>query len=252
MIADETSSRWPNAPVPDATLIEKIREKLARNPDPEAAHVADLYLAWWAGTGDSAGIGAFEGTYGGELRRLAARFPDVPSEELLQQLRVKLFVGDAPRIRDYGGSGSLLSWLRVVAVRAFVDIVRSVNAKRYEELDENELLGLPAEGQARLSDEVRTQVKKAFASAVAQLAPRQRVFLRHAYVDRLTLDQIAASYSIHRATVARTLASAREQLIEHTRAGVQDALGITPQELASAMATLDSRLDLSLSRILKT
>lgn len=251
MIAAEVGTRWPEAPPPDERLLALISERLKKAPDPQAAHVAELFLAWWTASGDSAAINAFEADYGPELRRIAARFTELPSDELLQQLRIKLFLGESPRIREYGGTGSLLSWLRVVAVRLFIDIVRSATARRFEELDDRELLGLPALGQARLSDEVRAAIKRAFANAVGRLNSRQRVFLRHAYVDRLTLDQIAASYSVHRATVARTLASAREQLVEHTRADVQEALGITPQELASAMETLDSRLDLSLSRVLR-
>jgi RNA polymerase sigma-70 factor (ECF subfamily) len=70
-------------------------------------------------------------------------------------------------------------------------------------------------------------------------------------VDQLTLDQIAATYQVHRATVARTLASAREQLLSGTRAGVIAILGIAPDELASAIKELDSRIELSLSRVLR-
>jgi RNA polymerase sigma-70 factor (ECF subfamily) len=74
--------------------------------------------------------------------------------------------------------------------------------------------------------------------------------LRHATIDGLTLDQIAATYQVHRATVARTLASARQKLLETTRAGVIANLGIVSAELDSAIKLLDSQIDLSLSRVL--
>jgi RNA polymerase sigma-70 factor, ECF subfamily len=251
------AERWPTAPVDNPKFAEHLAERLARDADPAAAaprlHIEDLFLAWWSGTGNTDGIEAFEATFGGELQRIAARFPNLAGDELRQQLRIKLFVGERPKIHEYSGLGMLISWLRVTAVRSFVDAARSNRSSKYaDELDEAELLGLPQAGEKRaLSPEFGQALKRAFAGAVAGLAPRQRTFLRHAYVDRLTLDQIAATYSIHRATVARTLASAREQLVEQTRAGVLDALGVAPSELASVIGTLEGRLELSLSRILR-
>jgi len=262
------AARWPEAPSEPADLegyATHVAERLARQPDPSAAlarlHAEDLFLAWWAGTGAASGIAAFEATYGGELGRIAARFAAAgPSDELVQQLRVKLFVRPsnkaeaAPsKIHDYSGFGALLAWLRVVAVRGFVDATRATRSERYhQDLDEAELLGLPGSSDASApSPALVAAIKRAFAAAVAGLAPRQRALLRHAYVDRLTLEQIAASYSIHRATVARVLASAREQLVEHTRRDVVANLGVAPSELASALGTLERRLDLSLSRVLQ-
>jgi RNA polymerase sigma-70 factor, ECF subfamily len=248
-------ARWPAAPAPSAAFATHLADRLARDADPAAAtarlHIEDLFLAWWSGTGARDGIEAFETTYGGELQRIVARFPSLPGDELRQQLSIKLFVGERPKIHEYSGLGMLISWLRVTAVRSFVDAARASRSRGYvEELDEAELLGPPPAGTA-VDAALGAAVKRAFADAVARLAPRQRTFLRHAYVDRLTLDQIAATYSIHRATVARTLASARAQLIEQTRAGVLDALGIAPTELAGLIGTLEKRLELSLSRILR-
>ena len=249
--------RWPDAPQVVTGYAAHVAERLVRQPEPEVAltrlHAEELFLAWWAGTGAGPGLTAFDAEFGGEIARLASRFPQFPSDELVQQLRVKLFVGAAPKILEYSGFGSLLAWIRVVAVRSFVDAARAARSHQYhEQLDEAELLGVPAAGERQIGSVLAAAVKHAFADAVARLAPRQRAFLRHAYVDRLTLDQIAASYAIHRATVARTLASARAQLIEQTRTGVSATLGVTPSELASAIGTLDRRLDLSLSRILRT
>jgi len=253
------ATRWPGVDV-DPAFAAHVASRLAAQKDPATAvtklHVDDLFVAWWAGTGAREGLAAFDASYGSELDRIAGRFRDLPRDELGQQLRIRLFVGGKAKILEYAGVGPLLAWLRVVAVRAFVDIARSARSHQYHaELDEVELLGLPqpgGHGPSELGDELRTSLKRAFADAVANLAPRQRTFLRHAYVDRLTLDQIADTYSVHRATVARILASARAQLVEQTRAGIVAKLGVAPAELASAIGTLDRRLELSLSRILKT
>lgn len=257
------ADRWPDAPNDLRAFEAHVAARLARHADPAAVlaklHVEDAFLAWWAGSGAAPALAAFEAAHGSELARIAARFPTLPGDELRQQLRIKLFVGEPgkpAKILDYTGAGSLLAWLRVVCVRAGVDATRAAKSQRtHEELDEGELLGLPLVDELRASAAgaaLLAQVKRAFADAVAGLAPRQRALLRHAYVDQLTLEQIAASYSIHRATVARILAGARAQLVDHTRAGVIAALGVAPSELASALGTLDRRLDLSLSRVLRS
>ena len=242
-------ARWPEAPEPDATFAELVAARVMQKP-----RIEDLYLAWWCRSGDTTAIAAFETAFEDELRTTTTKFRELQADELRQLLRIKLFVGTPdtpPKIREYAGTGALKSWLRVTAVRLFIDIMRSTRTQRYEqELDDVEILGI-ADPQGRtIRAELGAAVKHAFAAAVAKLLPRQRVFLRHAYVDHHTLDQIAAHYAVHRTTVARTLAAAREQLIAETRAGVIAAVGIEDEELTSVIRMLDSRIDLSLSRVL--
>ena len=256
-------ARWPDAPEPAAGFAAHLTDRVAKQADPIAAaprlRVDDLFLAWWAGSGDARGVAAFEAAFDDDLRRLVQRFHRLPADELRQRLRIKLFVpqeGNPPHIYSYSGFGFLQNWLRVTAARAFVDVARGEAGRELEdELDERELFAAPAaSGDPRAMkqrDELTAAIKRAFAGAVAALAPRERTFLRHAMVDHLTLDQIAATYQVHRATVARTLASARERLLSGTRAGVISLLGIAPDELASAIGALDSKLELSLSRVLK-
>jgi RNA polymerase sigma-70 factor (ECF subfamily) len=259
---EAVTKRWPDAPAPSAELAKFIAERVARQPDVVAKvgrlRIDDLVLAWWACSGDTDGIVAFEAAFSDQLGRLLHRFHRLNADELRQALRIKLFVGTdtaPPRLRDYSGFGFLQNWLKVTAVRSFLDAARSERGRRVEEELDDEMLGLAAvEGDPRDVHQ-RTQVggaiKRAFAAAVAELAPRERTFLRHASVDSLTLDQIAATYQVHRATVARILASARKRLLDATRANVVAELGIAPDEIDSAIRMLDSKLDLSLSRVLR-
>ncbi|MEO8700201.1 MAG: sigma-70 family RNA polymerase sigma factor [Kofleriaceae bacterium] len=241
--------RWPHGPEPEATFAAYLAARVSPNP-----RIDDLYLAWWCGSGDPAAIVAFDARYDNELRIATARFHDLAADELLQQLHIKLFVGSAetpPKIGEYSGKGALGAWLRVTALRTFVDIARSTRSHRYEqELDEVELIGSSDPERSSINAAVTAAVKKAFAEAVAGLTSRQRVFLRHAYVDRHTLDQIATHYAMHRTTIARTLASARTQLMTQTRLAVARELGIGDGELSTMIRELDSRLELSLSRVL--
>ena len=258
-------ARWPEATaVTDAAVVTAIATRLAAQKDPAAAiarlRLEDLLLALWCATGDARAITAFEQLHRVDLEAALARFRRlaVTADELRQLLRIKLFVaseGRAPRIADYSGFGFLQNWVRVTTLRVLVDLARGERARRVEELlADDDLLGLPALGPDLASrysrDQVSRAIKHAFANAVAALAPRQRNFLRHAQVDSLTLDQIAALYGIHRATVARTLAQARTELAEATRRELATTLGIAADALDSVVRAADSRIDLSLSRVL--
>lgn len=53
-------------------------------------------------------------------------------------------------------------------------------------------------------------MKHAIEDAAAELAPRDRALLRLHLVERASIDDIAALYRVHRATVARWIQSARE------------------------------------------
>ncbi len=257
--------KWGGEPgIDDATLARALGERLAAQREPAAAlsrlRVDDFLLAQWCATGDPRALAAFERAHKSDLDAVLARFRRlaIPADELRQTLRIKLFVGAngrAPRIGDYSGFGFLQNWLRVTALRAMVDIARGEKARQLEELLEDDALFAVAAPSSDISGrysraEVGHAIKQAFARAVAALAPRARNFLRHAHVDQLTLDQIAALYGIHRATVARTLGAAREDLVTSTRRELGELLGLPDADLDSMVRGADSRIELSLSRVL--
>lgn len=232
-------ARWPA--FPDAAAFDAyLAERAAVQSSLERLRVEDLALAWWTTTGDARAIAAFEAAYREVIDRLLARFHRLDADELRQQLRIKLFSDG--RIRDYAGFGFLENWLKIVASRAFVDAARRV--QRTEELpDDLEVAGSDPRNAIERA-EVLAAVKRALEKAIADLPGRERTFLRHVTVDGLTLDQIAATYQLHRVTVARALASAREQLYAATRGQVVAELGVT-----NPLHLLDSQIDLSLQRL---
>ena len=257
-------AKFPDATLDDATFARSLAERLATQRDQAAAlsrlRVDDLLLAQWCATGDPRAISAFERQHKSDLDAVLARFRRLAmsADELRQALRIKLFVGASgrlPRIGDYSGFGFLQNWLRVTALRAMVDIARGEKARQLEELLEDDQLFAVASPSSDISGrytraELGHAIKQAFARAVAGLAPRARNFLRHAHVDQLTLDQIAALYGIHRATVARTLGAAREELVTSTRRELGELLGLPDADLDSMVRSADSRIELSLSRVL--
>ncbi len=256
---------YPDADVTDEGFATALASRLAAQKDRVSAlahlRVDDLFLAQWCLGGDARAIAAFERVHRTDLDALFGRFRQlaVTDDEMRQALRIKLFVsaaGKAPRIGEYSGFGFLQNWVRVTALRALVDLARSERARKLEEvLADDDMLALTAHDSNLDSrytrDQINRAIKQAFARAIAGLVPRQRNFLRHAHVDGLTLDQIAALYRIHRATVARTLAQAREKMMMETRRELADQLGLADEQLESLVRAADSCIDLSLSRVLR-
>lgn len=252
-------TRWPDMPEPGAEFTAHLLACARKQPDLAAAlsrlRLDDLMLAWWASGGEAKAIAAFEETHASDLERLLRRFHRLDGDELTQRLRIKLFTSDKPKILEYSGFGFLENWYRVIAARTFLDVARSQSRERTDELPDAALAELVAggddPGSAAEKAELLAAIKKALAAAIAELAPRDRTFLRHQLVDELSVEQIAATYKLHRVTVSRALGAARKQLQEATRARLVTMLGIDPARLASAIRILDSQLDLSLKRVLQ-
>ena len=238
----EVERRWPDAPVNADAFAAHVRAHVGAQRDLSGMlprfRVDDLFLAWWAMTSPE-GIAAFEYELGDDLRRIISRFPRLDPDELMQLVRVKLFVGEDARIAEFSGFGSLRSWIDVVAAQVVIDAAHALAEARDAEADA--LVALVASPRGDL----QPAIERAFAEAVARLPRRERTFLRHAAIDRLALDQIANAYQLHRATVARTLATTRMQLLAETRAAL-----LAEQSSALADVDVDAVLDLALTRVL--
>ena len=106
-------------------------------------------------------------------------------------------------------------------------------------------------GSESIALSLNDAIKRALEAAIKDLPARDRTFLRHVMVDELSVEQIAATYQLHRVTVSRALSAARKKLQDETRKKVIEELRIDPERLASAIRILDSQLDLSLKRVFR-
>lgn len=228
---------------------------IVRQPDIESGvarfRLGDVALATWAVRSD-AGIAAFERRYRATIDQVVMRFREQQPDELRQRLRVRLFVrnpGTAPRLAEYAGFGFLQNWLKVTALRAFVDVTRSEAPKRNAvELDDLLADDKTSPTGAVARAQLQLVVKVAFAAAVAALSPRERIFLRHTLIDHHTLDQVAAAYAVHRATVARVLSQAKASIMTAMRTTLTNA---DEPDINHVLTLLAGNIDLSLSRVLR-
>jgi RNA polymerase sigma-70 factor (ECF subfamily) len=244
-----------------AWLGRVTRGALASAADATAAlaqlHAADLYLACACAEGDPVALARFEAEELPTARAALAdqRIAPALRDELVQELRAALFTprGElAPMIANYSGRGRLRGWLRVAAVRMGQ---RALGKERRQvPLPEAALDGLAAAADpelARLKLAYRAEFREAVRGALASLEARARTLLCQHYLDELGIDELGALYRVHRATAARWIAAAREELLERTRAALQERLSISSPELDSVLRLIASRLDVTLRDILK-
>ncbi len=255
----DVRSRCAEVPIDPRELRDALddttRERGGRSLDAEDAVV--LALALGCAKGERVAMDAFERRYFDAARRAAAGIVGaIDAEEVLQQLRERLFVpaGDAKaRVVQAVGRGDMAKFVRVAAIRLALNARRDDERRRQRDHAGGDAL---AYGTALDDPELRFAkasvievVKASFEEAVASLTARERNLLRHHLVDHLSIDQLAARYGVHRATAARWLAAARTEVAERTRELVRARVG----EQASArelVELVDSRLNLSITRVL--
>ena len=220
-------------------------------------HVEDLALAYRCGQGDADALAELEQQHLDVVPTALARMPDAAAHasEIAQQLRHRLLVGggdQAPRITQYAGRGDLRSWIRVAAVRCAIDMLRG--KQREVSLSDRLLDDLTSAGADPEIDHLKrtyhAEFRRAFADVLASLSSRDRNVLRYHFLQGLNIEQIGAIHSVHRATVARWLASLRKDLLESTRKALARRLQVGDAEVESIMRLIRSQLDASIERLL--
>ncbi len=225
----------------------------------ERLQPGDLYLALAAAAGNTEAIKAFEARYRSELIRVAQRVsgPRHHQDDLVQTVLEKVLVGTGkrgPRLAEYAGQGHLENWLRVTALRICLDVVKTgVQHKREDAVEDLSAAAMADDFELEfLKKAHRASFKQAFSKAVISLEPDQRTLLRMSYLRGLSIDDMAGLYHIHRATAARRLGRARESLMTGTHAELAQILEVEPGEIDSIMRLINSQLEVSMERLLRT
>ncbi len=220
---------------------------------------AELALAVATAAGSTRAITELERAHAAMLDATCRRFAGHGHgvDDLRQLLRAKLFVADAgepPRITLYNGQGSLGNWLRVTATRLFIDLGRRKDRQREVSEDPSELeIVEPVDLELELvKTEYRSAVAAAMVEAARELPAGDRHLLRQHLAAGLTIDQLAAVLGIHRATVARRIARARDALATRTRELVAETLKLDDRELGELFGLVVSKIDVSLRKLLAT
>jgi RNA polymerase sigma-70 factor (ECF subfamily) len=252
---------YPDLDVGAATFATELARRLGAAASPEQlAHVrADhVHIAIACVAGDPLAVRRFEDEFLGEVdataRRLRAR-PDQADEVRSHMCRI-LFVSEPGRLAalsEFSGRGDLRSYLRVIATR---ELVRVINKGRREVgITDDAFLDMlsptsdPQLGYLR--ERYRPEVDAAMRAALTALPEQPRALLRYSVVDGWSIDRIGALYGIHRATAARRIAAAREELGGAIRTELAARLAISLGEVDSIVRLVQSRIEVSIERLLQ-
>jgi RNA polymerase sigma-70 factor (ECF subfamily) len=157
-----------------------------------------------------------------------------------------------PKIAGYGGRAPLRTFLRTIAVRTALNLVRRKGDRASTPLDEDREIAAAVDVEAAyLEDRYKPEFEAAVRAAMGRLTPKQRTLLRLHLLDGLSIDVLGAHYQVSRATAARWLAAAREALADGARAELVRKLGLTPSQYQSLARLIQTRLDVSLTSLLR-
>jgi len=176
-------------------------------------------------------------------------------EDALHEVRIRLLVdgeqGPA-RIRSYLGRGPLTSWVRVVAMRTAYGLKRAGPPPA----EDAELIeALPFEGTspelASLRRDFAAPFAVAFRAALADLGTRERNVLRLYLLEGVPSEVIGTMYGVHRATVARWIASTQQRVLADTRRRLTAELGLIGPDLDTLMRLVDQGLEVGIATLLR-
>jgi RNA polymerase sigma-70 factor, ECF subfamily len=253
---------WPELAVSEEQLawITAIRlgEAAARGVDLglDALDAAELCLAAACTRGDSIALQRLRARYfdtmTGSLRRMG--LGEAQQEDVWQVLCERLLVatdGAPARIARYAGTGDLAGLVRVAATRVALNWLEQEKRRRTAD-DWIELMpDLHSDPELHLlKRQHRAAVKEELEGAIASLPARDRAILRLHLVERVGIDVIAGTYSVHRATAARWIAQAKEALALRVRDRLVARWRVNDTSLPVLKSLIDSQLDLSLERLL--
>jgi len=241
---------WPGVEVAEHELEAYLA---ARKIDPATACITDLWLACAVGRGDPAALRAFDDVLVAEVPRAIAHLDGgtALASDVLAGVRERVLGGaSAGKLADYRGRGDVRGWLRVVAVREALQLMRQ--RRREAPLPDDHGLAERLAPVDPFPHDARERVvhREAFRAALASLTARDRNLLRQHYLHGATIDELGALHGVHRATAARWLAGLRDTLLERTRREIAATLGIEGDTLDSEMGRVAAHLDISLCETL--
>jgi RNA polymerase sigma-70 factor, ECF subfamily len=237
-----------------SAFVSHVAERVADGALVRSLHVTDLWIAFGCVRNHGGALALFEVRFAPEIKKALSRsFERSLAEDAEAKLRDRLLLVDGDevsKLASYAGRGALGPWLRAAAIRTAIDVMR---ARKELPADPAQLAdaALTDPLLAHLKDRYRAEFKTAFSHAVGALTDRERTLLRYRFVDGLSIDEIGVLYNVHRATIARWIAGARESLFETTRVQLMSQLQITESDVDSVLRLIDSQLEISIEAVMR-
>ncbi len=253
---------WPGVDVAASDFARDLARRLGDDASPEAlasCRTSDVYLACAAVAGDPVAQRKVIELLAREVE-FAARETRATADQCAEvrgELHRLLFTAEPKRTAaaaSYAGRSALATFLKVMATR---ELVRTVQRGRREvPHEDDQLFALITPGSdpelAILRARYHDGVEGAIRTALGMLEGRSRAVLRYQLVDGWSIDRVGELYGVHRATAARWVATARDELGALIRNEVREKLGITAGEVDSIIRLVQTRLDISFGALADT
>ncbi|HVH44173.1 MAG TPA: sigma-70 family RNA polymerase sigma factor [Labilithrix sp.] len=261
---------WQGIDVPFEVFADWVRTRAARSaeerqdadvhdepghlPAGGELHFNDLYLACACAHDVPGAVQRLLVTHQEAIDSVARRIglSSDARDDLVQILGERMFVtadDGTRRIARYSGTGPLRGWIKAVATRIALDLVRRAPRDKPsdEEPDDYLLARFADSPDVRFEKESdRTHVRTAIRAAFQSLTSQERNLLRYALLDGLGIDELARIYQVHRATAARRLVAARDRLATGVRQWLRVNLQLDERACASLLREGLSQVDLTL------
>ncbi|MBC7976258.1 MAG: hypothetical protein H7138_14895 [Myxococcales bacterium] len=243
---------WPDVGIDDAVFRAHLETLVTDNPTHLAElEVAEVYLSLACARGVHAALVILERDYVLPLRPTLSRMGLAPSaiDEALQIMRDELLTPRpeaSPRILNYSGRGQLRGWLRAVAARTGLRLVK--HPERNDEFEDAR--HAPVVHDLELEYMKKTcgeSFRRAFAAALAGLSVDDRLLLKQRFRHHLTVEELGVLHAVHAGTISRWVAAARQRLVQATRTEMMRELGIGRDDVSSILRLIDSQIDITLS-----
>jgi RNA polymerase sigma-70 factor (ECF subfamily) len=256
---ETASATWPAEWVPRKVFIAYVLERVGHgvgDEQPPPAAIAALYLACACVRGVAPALEAFESHCVPTIQRAGGRvgLRSDQVSELVQRLREDLLVGRAgaaPSLGKYGGRGDLGGWLRVTATREAIRMKKRADGSGDSEIDRLEARATGDDPElSYIKALYRDAFRAAFRVAALGLDAREKKVLYQHTVEGMNIDELGAAHGVHRATAARWIQSARENLFAGVRRELAQKLNVSPKELQSIIRLVESHLEVTMKRLL--
>ena len=220
-------------------------------------HLADLALAFAAACGDEP---ARAELYDRVVRAARATLPAAGYaahvvDDAIGEVMVILLgePGKASALLTYRAQASLVAWLRTLAVRTAMRLVETCRRETpTSDTDETLVDRMASTDLTRdlYRAELRTAVRRAFATAIGKLSYFDRELLGAFVVRGSRVEDLARAHGVHRATAARWLARARAALERELYGELERDLAASSSQVASMLDSVRSTIELSVERLL--
>ncbi|AKQ67378.1 putative DNA-binding regulatory protein [Myxococcus hansupus] len=259
-LLEQGREAWPTVTLEPGHVLHHVGRHLREEGTPMDAlrqlNAADVYLACACAQGVPHALQLFEKHVVQKTAARLSRYPAALVDEVLQVTRQRLLLGmegRAPKIAEYSGRGSLGGWVRIVASRIGGELQE--HAGRHAPLVAapealEQLLSRADPERDVLQAHSKQALSESLQAALAALTERERALLRLHHLHGLTMDRIATLYAEPRSSVARHVAQARERLLKQTHRELATRLKLNGREVESLLGLVQSRLDLSLHRLM--